>query len=102
VRGEAYLQLNQFPQAEESFRQVLAHPEIIPTSYILPLSQLGLARALAHQGKTDEAVSAYQTFFNQWKNADKDLKVLRAAQNEFANLRAVRHDQARSTSHHPA
>jgi tetratricopeptide (TPR) repeat protein len=41
VRGEAYLQLNQFPQAEESFRQVLAHPEIIPTSYILPLSQLG-------------------------------------------------------------
>jgi DNA-binding winged helix-turn-helix (wHTH) protein/tetratricopeptide (TPR) repeat protein len=89
VRGEAYMQANQFPQAEESFRQVLAHPELIPTSYVLPLSELGLARALAHQGKTGEATSAYQSFFNRWKNADKNLSVLQAAQNEFATLRAV-------------
>jgi DNA-binding winged helix-turn-helix (wHTH) protein/tetratricopeptide (TPR) repeat protein len=97
VRGEAYLQANQFPQAEASFRQVLAHAEIIPTSYILPLSELGLARALAHQGKTGEAISAYESFFNQWRNADKNLLVLQAAQKEFATLHApvaAKHEEA--------
>lgn len=85
-RGRAYLLAKQPATAESEFRSVLAHPEIDPPSYILPLSQLGLARALAHQGKTNAATEAYQSFFQMWRSADTDSPILKAVHSEFAAL----------------
>jgi DNA-binding winged helix-turn-helix (wHTH) protein/tetratricopeptide (TPR) repeat protein len=90
LRGRAYLLLKQPASAESEFRSVLAHPEIDPTSYLLPLSQLGLARALAQQGKTNEAVAAYQSFLQRWSEADKDSPIFSAAAAEFATGRATK------------
>ncbi len=49
LRGRAYLLEGQPKLAAAEFRAVLAHPEVDPTSYILPLSQAGLTQALAQQ-----------------------------------------------------
>jgi len=42
-------------------------------------SLLGLARALAKKGDRDTAVSTYNKFLEQWKDADPDLPELREA-----------------------
>jgi len=90
LRGRAYLLDKQPASAESEFRNVLARPEVDPTSYILPLAQLGLARALVQQGKTAAAVEAYQRFFQLWRSADLDSPVLKAARGEFAALPKAR------------
>jgi hypothetical protein len=47
---------------------------------------LGLARAYALQAQSGAAKSAYQNFLTAWKDADKDLPILKQAQPEYAKL----------------
>jgi hypothetical protein len=47
---------------------------------------LGLARALARQGKTVEAGYAYKVVLQIWKDADPDLPRLKEARAEYGKL----------------
>jgi DNA-binding winged helix-turn-helix (wHTH) protein/tetratricopeptide (TPR) repeat protein len=86
LRGRAYLAARDFAQAETEFHKILDHPGVEPLSYNYPLAQLGLARSLAGQGKTEEATFAYKVLLQIWKEADPDLPRLKAAQSEYAHL----------------
>ncbi|WP_263351586.1 tetratricopeptide repeat protein [Acidicapsa acidisoli] len=86
MRGRAYLAAKQPDLAEVEFHKILDHPGIEPLSHNYPLAQLGLARALAAQGKTVEAGFAYKVVLQIWKDADADLPRLKEAKAEFARL----------------
>jgi hypothetical protein len=53
---------------------------------MLPLAQLGIARANASLGNVDAARRAYEQLFATWKGADADFAPLAAARAEFARL----------------
>ena len=86
ARGKAYLQARDGAKAAAEFQKLLNHRGIDPVNPFNPLSQLGLARALAMQGDTAKARTAYQDFFALWKDADPDVPVLKAAKAEYAKL----------------
>jgi tetratricopeptide (TPR) repeat protein len=86
LRGKAYLQANQLPQAEAEFRNLLAHPEIEATAYQLPMSQLQLARALARENRIAAAIEAYRAFLDLWAHADTSQPTLIQAKSELALL----------------
>jgi eukaryotic-like serine/threonine-protein kinase len=46
------------------------------------LARLGLARAYALQGKTEQVRADYERFLTLWKDADEDVQLLRAAKEE--------------------
>ena len=50
------------------------------------LSYLGLGRAYAMAGNKPDAKKAYDVFFAEWKNADRDLPVIAEAKKEYAQL----------------
>jgi DNA-binding winged helix-turn-helix (wHTH) protein/tetratricopeptide (TPR) repeat protein len=79
LRGMAYMQANQLPQAEAEFRNLLAHPYIEPTAAGLPLAKLQLARVLAREGNKSGADVAYRGFLDAWKNADPGQPLVLAA-----------------------
>ena len=86
LRGEAYLRLKDGAKASVEYQKILDHRGIDPTNVTYDLSHLGLGRALALQGNTAGAKSAYQDFFGAWKDADPDLPVLKQAKAEYAKL----------------
>jgi len=86
--GRAYLANKQPDLAEAEFHKILDHPGIEPLSHDYPLAQLGVARALAAQGKTVEAGFAYKVVLQIWKDADPDLPRLKEAKAEYAKLNA--------------
>jgi hypothetical protein len=47
---------------------------------------LGLARAEAAAGDAAASRAAYQSFLGEWKNADPELPVIKAAKAELAKL----------------
>ena len=51
MRGRAYLADKRYAEAEAEFRKIVDHPTVDPLSEDLPLAHLGLARALASEGK---------------------------------------------------
>jgi tetratricopeptide (TPR) repeat protein len=84
-RGEAYLQSKQPKLAVAQYKNVLENPGVgFGPQY--QLAELGLARAYAMDGAIAESRAEYQTFFTDWKDADADLPVLKAAREEFAKL----------------
>jgi len=86
VRAHANAALKRWADAERDFRAVLARRPDLQYNLAGPLSELGLARALAAQGKNVEAREAYRTFLEHWSQADADLKELEAARIEAATL----------------
>jgi tetratricopeptide (TPR) repeat protein len=86
LRGEAHRQLKQGAAAAAEFRSIIDHRGVLPDSPLFPLAHLGLARALALEGESDDASRAYQTFFALWKDADGDLMPLEEARLEYARL----------------
>ena len=50
------------------------------------LAHLQLGRAYAFSGDSAKARSAYQDFFNVWKDADLDIPILKEAKAEYAKL----------------
>jgi len=87
LRGDAYLQAGQPSLAQVEYNKILANPGIDPTSVLRPLASLGLARALIAQENPQAASAAYRTFFDDWKNADPGLPLLKEARKEYAQLR---------------
>lgn len=79
------------PQIEAAveFHKIVDHPTLEPRSHDLPLAHLGLARACVLQGDTAGARDEYEKSFALWKDADKDLPVLKAAHLEYSKLPVV-------------
>jgi tetratricopeptide (TPR) repeat protein/tRNA A-37 threonylcarbamoyl transferase component Bud32 len=85
IRGLAYLQLKQGPEAAAQFQKILDHKGAYwGTGY--PLAYVGLARAAVLSGDTPKAKKAYQDFLALWKDADPDLPILIEARKEYAAL----------------
>jgi eukaryotic-like serine/threonine-protein kinase len=53
---------------------------------IVPLAQLGMARAYAQSLQPEKAKTAYQDFFATWKDADPDVPIFKQARAEYAKL----------------
>lgn len=88
LRGQAALEARQLSQAEAEFRSLLAHPEIEPNAYQLPLACLQLARTLALAGRSTEAREAYAALFAWWGHSNGNLPLLAEAHREAAALPA--------------
>jgi serine/threonine protein kinase/Flp pilus assembly protein TadD len=82
LRGEARLRAGDAEEAIRQFRVVLDHRGADPFSPVWPLSQLGLARALARAGRPTESREAYAALLQTWSTADPDLPPAAAARRE--------------------
>lgn len=82
-RAVAHLAAGDWRQAREAFQKMLDNQGVFPGQKLLPLAQLGLARALAAGGQTAESRQAYEAFFDLWKAADPDLPLLAQARREY-------------------
>ena len=90
VRGLAYLRAQKGKEAAAEFQKVQDHRGVCLADSLAPvfyaLSQLQLARARAMSGDAAGARTAYQDFFNLWKDADPDIPILKQAKAEYAKL----------------
>ncbi len=51
-----------------------------------PLAKLGSGRSYAAAGDKANACKAYDEFFAVWKDADRDIPILKQAEREYARL----------------
>ncbi len=86
VRGQAYLAAHNGAAAAGEFQKILDHRGIVLNLPLGALAHLQLGRAYALSGNTAKARSAYQDFFNVWKDADPDIPILKEAKTEYAKL----------------
>jgi tetratricopeptide (TPR) repeat protein len=86
LRGLAYLQTKQGPQAVAEFQKYFDHKTAFGPSPYVSLVQLGLARGYAMLGDSAKARIADQDFFTKWKDADPDIPILKEAKVEYAKL----------------
>ena len=86
LRGLAYLQLKQGPQASAEFQKIVDHRGA-NWSIVYSVSQLGVARAATISGDPAKATKNYETFLALWKDADNDLPILTQAKKEYAALK---------------
>jgi DNA-binding winged helix-turn-helix (wHTH) protein len=92
-RAEALRAARRGAEAEMEFDRLRQLRAICPISPYLALAELGVARSRRQTGNSEGALAAYAAFLEQWKDADADLPVLRAAR---AELRAVTEDARRN------
>jgi tetratricopeptide (TPR) repeat protein len=86
VRGMAYLQAGKGAQAVTEFQKIVERPGVVVSESIATLAYLGLARGYAMNGEAAKAKSAYEEFFQLWKDADGDVPVLKAARAEYGRI----------------
>jgi eukaryotic-like serine/threonine-protein kinase len=86
VRGQAYLLAHNGTAAAAEFQKLLDHQGIVDNFVTGSLAHLQLGRAYAMAGNTAKAKTAYQDFFNLWKDADPDIPILKEAKAEYAKL----------------
>ncbi len=87
LRGLTYLKAGQSGDAVKAFQRVLDLKDFLAIDPMIPMSQLGLARAYAAQDDKVHSRLAYQDLFATWKNADPDLPVLKEAKAEYEKVR---------------
>jgi len=87
LRGQAYLRMQAGKEAALEFQKIVDHRGVAPYSPLHALALPGLARAYALQGDTANSRVAYQNFFAFWKDADRDIPVLKEAKSEYAKLK---------------
>ncbi|MEO8052296.1 MAG: hypothetical protein ABI833_17945, partial [Acidobacteriota bacterium] len=95
LRGLAYLGLHKGAEAAAEFQKIVDHKGANWGSawrypywaQFYSLSYLGVARGAALAGDRAKAKKAFQDFFELWKDADPDLRILYQAKAEYAALR---------------
>jgi tetratricopeptide (TPR) repeat protein len=87
VRGQAYLASKNGPAAVAEFQKILDHRGIVLNLPLGALAHLQMGRAYVLTGDTAKARTAYQDFFNVWKDADPDIPILKEARAEFEKLK---------------
>ena len=86
VRGKAYLAAHQGSEAVAEFQKILDHRGVVCNEAIGALAHLQIGRAYILQGDTAKAKAAYQDFLTLWKDADRDIPILKQAKAEYAKL----------------
>ena len=86
IRGEAYLAAHQGPESATEFQKILDHRGVVCNEAIGALAHLQIGRAYILQGDTAKAKAAYQDFLTLWKDADRDIPILKQAKAEYAKL----------------
>ena len=86
VRGQAYLLAHNGAAAAAELQKLLDHRGIVVNFLTGSLAHLQIGRAYAMQGDTGKALAAYKDFFILWKDADRDLPILKQARAEYAKL----------------
>jgi hypothetical protein len=87
VRGEALLAAQKSAEAIAEFQKIITHPGLVGADPIGALARLQLGRAFTASGDTRQAVAAYRSFLDIWKDADADIPILVQATAEFTRLR---------------
>jgi hypothetical protein len=87
LRGEAYLAAGQGSQAVSEFQKILDDRGVVANCWAGSLAQLGKSRAQALLGYKAAARASYEQFLTQWKDADPDVPVFKAARAEYAKLK---------------
>jgi DNA-binding winged helix-turn-helix (wHTH) protein/tetratricopeptide (TPR) repeat protein len=90
ARGEAYLAAGKGAEAAAKFQKILDHRGVVGSEPIGALAHLQMGRALALSGEKGKAKSAYEDFFEVWKEADSEIPILKRARVEYMNLASVR------------
>jgi serine/threonine protein kinase/tetratricopeptide (TPR) repeat protein len=86
LRGQAFLQNKQGPEAVAEFQKILDHHDALLPGAYESLAKLGMGRAYAMSGETAKARTAYQDLFAVWKDADPDMPIMKQARAEYAKL----------------
>jgi len=86
VRGEAYLAAGRGQEAAAEIQRVLNHPGIVLADPIGALAHWKLGKAYVVSGDMTKAKSAYRDFLALWKDADRDIPVLKQTKAEYAKL----------------
>lgn len=86
VRGQAYLAAGRGQEAAAEFQKILNHRGVVFADPIGALAHLQLGRAYVLSGDVIKANNAYQDFLTLWRDADRDISVLKQARAEFAKL----------------
>jgi eukaryotic-like serine/threonine-protein kinase len=89
VRGLTYLDAKQGAEAAQEFQKMLDLKAQHGPDAIIPLAQLGLARAYGLQNDNVRSRVAYQDFLAAWKDADPDLPILKQARAEYEKIKAT-------------
>jgi eukaryotic-like serine/threonine-protein kinase len=88
-RAQAYLAGRDSAKAVTELQKLLDKRGAGWWQVYAPLAQLGIARAYAMQGNSEESRKAYDVFFATWKDADPDIPILRQAKSEYSKLTAT-------------
>lgn len=95
IRGTACLKLGLHAEAAADFRSVLESKgglftgaTLYGAAAVYPAAQVGLARALARNGRVEESLHVYDDFLAIWRRADPDIPLLIDARRERAALTA--------------
>jgi hypothetical protein len=103
LRGLAYLEQDALAQARLEFKKILDHSGVlIPKDFnpaaitLYPLAHLGTARAAARAGDVGASLSSYAALLALWQEADDDAGIVRAARQEYHQLKLARGDTART------
>jgi hypothetical protein len=86
LRGQVYAARNEPARAAFAFKQVIDRRTQSSDSLLYPMALLGRARAEAAADNPETAAQVYQTLFEVWKGAEKDLQPLVEARREAARL----------------
>ena len=86
IRGLAYLAAHRGSEAAAEFQKILDHHGVVVCDPIGALAYLQLGRANALAGDKTKARSAYQDFLTLWKDADRDIPILKRAKAEYPRL----------------
>ena len=86
LRGLAFLQNKQGPEAAAEFQKILDHHNALLPGAYESLAKLGQGRAYALTGDKAKARTAYQDLFAVWKDADPDLPIQKQAKAEYPKL----------------
>ena len=85
-RAQAYLAARDSAKAVAELEKLLDERGAGWWQVYAPLAQLGLARAYAMQGNSEQSRKAYDEFFTTWKDADPGIPILRQAKTEYKKL----------------
>jgi hypothetical protein len=100
VRGEAYLAAGEGKEAAAEFQKIIDHSGIVWNCWTGAQAHLGVARANALQARSFQgqgqgaeadaarvrALAAFKDFLTLWKDADRDIPILKEAKAEYARL----------------
>jgi len=86
VRGEALIAVHRYAEAAAEFQKILDHRGIVGADPIGALAHLQLGRVFVLSGDKSKAKAAYESFLGLWKDADRDVPILKSAKAEYARL----------------